>query len=361
MKSFFVFACDANHNNARAHTSVAEFPSFFLFASFFPTITFTTFSLNRDRTILACLLWFGTFKLGTTTTTFEEEQPKTNHHNDTTMAPPPPAPQPHSPNPHHAGGAEALRLKAGENGKLYNGETGIVRQRTEVEKQVLSHEQQADEIVYGLPPSDAESQEEAKALPNIDLFLPDVLKNAVFVGHLVTDLDSVAGAIGAAALYGGTPALASPINSETVFAFQEWGVPMPQYIEDVIEENPKADVCLVDHQQTSQLNPCIPVDNIVGVIDHHALQSKTIVTGKPIYVDIRPWGSMSTIIAHTFLTHKRRPPKAVAGMLLCAILSDTLNLLGPTTTEWYERFLFFGCGSSHDLTIGLVSHSRLPL
>ena len=43
---------------------------------------------------------------------------------------------------------------------------------------------------------------------------------------------------------------------------------------------------------------------------------------------------MSTIIAHTFLTHKRRPSKPIAGMLLCAILSDTLNLLGPTTTEW---------------------------
>lgn len=66
---------------------------------------------------------------------------------------------------------------------------------------------------------------------------------------------------------------------------------------------------------------------------HHALQSKTIVTDKPIYIDIRPWGSMSTIIAHTFLTHSRRPPIKVAGMLLCAILSDTLNLQGPTTTE----------------------------
>ena len=39
-------------------------------------------------------------------------------------------------------------------------------------------------------------------------------------------------------------------------------------------------------------------------------------------------------MAHTFLTHGRRPPMKVAGMLLCAILSDTLNLLGPTTTDW---------------------------
>jgi hypothetical protein len=32
--------------------------------------------------------------------------------------------------------------------------------------------------------------------------------------------------------------------------------------------------------------------------------------------------------------HKRTPRKCTAGMLLCAILSDTLNLLGPTTTDW---------------------------
>eukprot|EP00934_Nitzschia_sp_Nitz4_P008372 Nitzschia sp. Nitz4//scaffold118_size93875//87089//88387//NITZ4_004803-RA/size93875-processed-gene-0.47-mRNA-1//1//CDS//3329533769//8362//frame0 len=226
----------------------------------------------------------------------------------------------------HGGGAEALRLQAG-NGKVYD--AGVVRQRTELEKQVLSHEHQAEEIIHSLP-----QETDGVSIPHVDLFLPDVLKNSVFVGHIVTDLDSVAGAIGAAALYGGTPALASNINSETVFAFQEWGVPMPQYIEDILEANPKVDICLVDHQQTSQLNSEIPVENIVGVIDHHALQSKTIVTDKPIYIDIRPWGSMSTIIAHTFLTHKRRPSKQVAGMLLCAILSDTLNLLGPTTTEW---------------------------
>lgn len=76
------------------------------------------------------------------------------------------------------------------------------------------------------------------------------------------------------------------------------------------------------------------MERIVGVIDHHALQNSTIVTDMPIYIDIRPWGSMSTIIAHTFLTMNRRPKKSTAGMMLCAILSDTLNLQGPTTTEW---------------------------
>ena len=184
-------------------------------------------------------------------------------------------------NPHHAGAAEVHKLRAGKDGKKYDGD--IVRKITEVEKQVLSHEAQADVIVHALP------KEDSSALPQVDLFLPDVLKNAVFVGHIVTDLDSVAGAIGAACLYGGTAALASSINSETMFAFQEWGVAMPQYIEDILEDHPNSDICLVDHQQTSQLNESIPVENIVGVIDHHALQSKTIVTDKPIYMDIRPW------------------------------------------------------------------------
>ena len=121
------------------------------------------------------------------------------------------------------------------------------------------------------------------------MFLPKALKDAVFVGHLVTDLDSVAGAIGAAALYGGKAALASNVNSETTFALDRWGIKdgdemMPLKIEDVVESNPDVHICLVDHQQTSQMNPVINPDKVVGVIDHHALQNKTIVTDRPIYM-----------------------------------------------------------------------------
>ena len=93
--------------------------------------------------------------------------------------------------PHHAGAAEALRLKVGEHGKQYDEAEGIgkiVRKRTEVEEQVIAKEEAAEFIVDSLP---------KEPLPKMDLFLPEELKNAIFVGHLVTDLDSVAGAIGA--------------------------------------------------------------------------------------------------------------------------------------------------------------------
>eukprot|EP00566_Odontella_aurita_P021266 CAMPEP_0113559248 /NCGR_PEP_ID=MMETSP0015_2-20120614/18789_1 /TAXON_ID=2838 /ORGANISM="Odontella" /LENGTH=223 /DNA_ID=CAMNT_0000460859 /DNA_START=177 /DNA_END=848 /DNA_ORIENTATION=- /assembly_acc=CAM_ASM_000160 len=190
---------------------------------------------------------------------------------------------------HHAGAAEALRLAVGTD-KKYD---SITRHRTEVERAVIDREEQAEEIIESLP-------KDSSAVPRVELYLPDILRDTVFVGHLVTDLDSVAGAIGAAELYGGIPALASEVNSETAFALEKFGVEKPRTIEDILKENPEVDICLVDHQQTSQMNPLISPDRIVGVIDHHALQSKTIVTDKPIYIDIRPWGSMSTIIAHTF-------------------------------------------------------------
>ena len=173
--------------------------------------------------------------------------------------------------------------------------------------------------------------------------LPDQLQNAVFCGHLVADLDSIAGAIGAAQLYGGKPARASDINSETEFALQRWGISLDDIppVEKVIAENggDSARVCLVDFQQTHQLNPAIKESQIVGVIDHHALQSSTIVTAKPIFVDIRPWGSMSSIIAHSYVLLKKHLEKSTAGLLLCAILSDTLNLRSPTTTSWDRKIV----------------------
>ena len=55
----------------------------------------------------------------------------------------------------------------------------------------------------------------------------------------MTDLDSIAGAIGAAELYGGIASRASEINSETKFALKQWGAEMPRPIEELIVENPQ--------------------------------------------------------------------------------------------------------------------------
>ena len=202
------------------------------------------------------------------------------------------------------------------------------RDETPLEEAVETEWSAAHELLFRLP---------KKGDASSDSFIPEELKGALFCGHVVTDLDSIAGAIGAAVLHGGVAARASEINSETEFALEYWNCSLPEKIEDLIEEESK--VCLVDFQQQSQLNPAIPMKNIVGIIDHHALQSNTIVTEKPIFVDIRPWGCMSAIIAHSFLMYKRYLPRKIGGMLLSAILSDTLNLKSPTTTEWDRRIV----------------------
>ena len=202
------------------------------------------------------------------------------------------------------------------------------RDETPLEEAVETEWSTAHELLFRLPKKGDEQS---------DSFVPEELKGAVFCGHLVADLDSIAGAIGAAALHEGVAARASEINSETEFALEYWNCSLPEKIENVVEDDSK--VCLVDFQQQSQLHPAIPMKSIVGVIDHHALQSNTIVTEKPIFVDIRPWGCMSAIIAHSFLMYKKYLPRRIGGMLLSAILSDTLNLKSPTTTEWDRRIV----------------------
>ena len=210
-------------------------------------------------------------------------------------------------------------------GKLHDDLKYVVKHTT-LEHDVETRKEAVHQLVHKFT--------EDKPLPMVSSYMPSILSDAIFCGHLVTDLDSIAGAIGAAELYGGIPAKASKINSETRFALSYWGVSEPLPIEDLVVSQPTAGICLVDHQQMSQVNPNIDPERIVGVIDHHALQNSTIVTERAIYIDIRPWGSMSTIIAHTYMVNQKKPRKCVAGMLLCAILSDTLNLQGPTTTQW---------------------------
>jgi manganese-dependent inorganic pyrophosphatase len=127
----------------------------------------------------------------------------------------------------------------------------ISRKKTTIEREFSKRRDLAQEYISHLPEDFA-----------IKDYLPSALEGAIFCGHLVTDLDSIAGAIGAAELYGGVPARASEVNSETAFALKLWNVDKPRPIEEMLVEYPKAGVCLVDHQQTSQLNKAISVSEI---------------------------------------------------------------------------------------------------
>ena len=93
----------------------------------------------------------------------------------------------------------------------------------------------------------------------------------------------------------------------------------------------RKNVILVDHNQ--QVQSCDGIDeaNILEIIDHHNLG--TIGTSRPINFRSMPVGCTCTIIYRLFQEAHVSIPKDIAGIMLSAILSDTLLFKSPTVTE----------------------------
>ncbi len=94
---------------------------------------------------------------------------------------------------------------------------------------------------------------------------------------------------------------------------------------------PKKKLILVDHNEISQSIPGAEQAEILEIIDHHRLNPEKTYT--PIYVFNKPVGSTCTIIFHHFRTGSVAINKKTALLLLSGILSDTVLLKSPTTTE----------------------------
>lgn len=94
---------------------------------------------------------------------------------------------------------------------------------------------------------------------------------------------------------------------------------------------------LVDHNELSQAVPGADQVNILEIVDHHRLGNPP--TQQPIAFINLPVGSTSTIVADLFRKHGREPEARIAGVLMGGIVSDTLNLKGPTTTRMDEEML----------------------
>ncbi len=89
-------------------------------------------------------------------------------------------------------------------------------------------------------------------------------------------------------------------------------------------------VILVDHNERSQAVEGIEEANIVEIIDHHRLGG--LETGEPIFIRHEPVGSTATIIANMYWHRGVEIPARLAGLLLAAVLSDTVLFRSPTAT-----------------------------
>jgi manganese-dependent inorganic pyrophosphatase len=90
-------------------------------------------------------------------------------------------------------------------------------------------------------------------------------------------------------------------------------------------------VLLVDHAEQAQSVPGVEEAEIVEILDHHHVGS--IETTVPVRATFDPVGSTATLVIERFRQSGMEPSRATATMLLGAILSDTVILNSPTTTE----------------------------
>lgn len=157
------------------------------------------------------------------------------------------------------------------------------------------------------------------------------------IGHKNPDTDSICSAIGYAFLRNALgdpevrPARAGNLNRETRHVLERFSLPEP----DLLTCAKGRRLILVDHNEVAQALDDIRHGTVLEVWEHHRIGDLQIPS--PITFHCEPVGATATLIAEQFFLHEIEPPPPIAGALLAAILSDTLVLASPTTSNKDRR------------------------
>lgn len=153
-------------------------------------------------------------------------------------------------------------------------------------------------------------------------------------GHQNPDTDAITSAISYAYLLNqqGLEAEAvalGQVNEETAYALNEFGQEAPRVIESIGTQTDT--VALVDHNESQQSVADLAEVEVHSVVDHHKIGDFT--SAAPLTFIAKPYGCSQTIIFQLFQEKGIEIPKEIAGLMLSAIISDTLLFKSPTTTE----------------------------
>lgn len=154
-------------------------------------------------------------------------------------------------------------------------------------------------------------------------------------GHSNPDTDSVTAAIGLAALLNaqGQDAKAcmqsslEKLNPESTVVLERFGLTAPEEMMDAAGKT----VALVDFSDIGQAPANITDAEVVTIVDHHKVGDVT--TNLPILVRVEPVGCTGTVLNKMYKDAGVAIAKDVAGGMLAAILSDTVNFKSPTCTD----------------------------
>lgn len=155
------------------------------------------------------------------------------------------------------------------------------------------------------------------------------------VGHANPDTDSVTSAIAFAALLKaqGQDAkacmqiAAADLNPESTTVLKRFGLATPELLTDAAGK----EIALVDFSDIAQGPANLASANVVAVVDHHKIGDLT--TNSPILFRAEPVGCTGTVLNKMYKEAGVAIPKDIAGGMLAAILSDTVNFKSPTCTD----------------------------
>lgn len=160
------------------------------------------------------------------------------------------------------------------------------------------------------------------------------MSKTLIFGHKNPDTDTIASAISYAYLKQqiGQEAEAvrlGEITKETAYSLDYFQVEAPRLVETV--KNEVDHVILVDHNEKQQSVADIDEVQVTEVIDHHRIANFE--TKDPLYYRAEPVGCTATILNKLFKEHDVMIPKHIAGLMLSAIVSDSLLFKSPTCTK----------------------------
>ncbi|WP_163539279.1 manganese-dependent inorganic pyrophosphatase [Gracilibacillus sp. YIM 98692] len=158
-------------------------------------------------------------------------------------------------------------------------------------------------------------------------------KTLIF-GHKNPDTDTICSAIAYAEL---KQALGEEVEAvrlgevgnETQYALDQFNQSAPRMVEHVADEVDQ--VILVDHNERQQSAEDIERVQILEVIDHHRIANFE--TKDPLYYRAEPVGCTATILNKLYKENNVEMKKEIAGLMLSAIISDSLLFKSPTCTD----------------------------
>lgn len=160
------------------------------------------------------------------------------------------------------------------------------------------------------------------------------MSKVLIFGHKNPDTDTICSAIAYAELkkelgMDAEPVRLGEINGETEYALKKFNAEVPRLVNTVANETDS--VILVDHNERQQSVDDLDQVRVLEVIDHHRIANFE--TSDPLYYRAEPVGRTATILNKLYKENGVEIKKDIAGLMLSAIISDSLLFKSPTCTE----------------------------